>query len=103
MTENEANENAIQRLKEQLHDVKRHRDELNRQLSANAAYQIRLQTRAEQAEARLLSAKEYVTRLACNLHAQHYQVSAPHWQPFDDLEGVLTQLDNMLAGLERKK
>ncbi|ARO14399.1 hypothetical protein BVG79_01053 [Ketogulonicigenium robustum] len=44
-------------------------------------------------------AKEYATSLAVCLHKTHYETDAPDWQPFEDLLGVLTQIDNMTAGL----
>lgn len=44
----------------------------------------------------------YATRLAESMWRKHYQQDAPNWQPFDDLMGVLTQIDNMTTGLTRK-
>ncbi len=46
---------------------------------------------------------EYATRLAKGMWERDWQKESPHWQPFDDLLGVLTQIDNMLAGMEKKK
>jgi len=41
----------------------------------------------------------YAKRLAEAIWKKHYQSTAPQWEPFDDLMGVLTQIDNMTAGL----
>jgi hypothetical protein len=41
----------------------------------------------------------YAKRLAVAIWEQHYKGVAPQWKPFDDLMGVLTQIDNMTAGL----
>jgi len=44
----------------------------------------------------------YAQRLATSLWEQHWKADAPDWKPLPDLLGVLTQIDNMTAGLERK-
>lgn len=49
------------------------------------------------------AALEYATRLAKGMWERDWKEESPHWQPFDDLLGVLTQIDNMLAGMEKKK
>jgi hypothetical protein len=41
----------------------------------------------------------YAKRLAIAIWEQHYKDVAPQWKPFDDLMGILTQIDNMTAGL----
>jgi hypothetical protein len=41
----------------------------------------------------------YAKRLAVAIWEQHYKGVAPQWKPLDDLMGVLTQIDNMTAGL----
>jgi hypothetical protein len=41
----------------------------------------------------------YAKRLAVAIWEQHYKATAPQWKPLDDLIGVLTQIDNMTAGL----
>jgi hypothetical protein len=41
----------------------------------------------------------YAKRLSEAIWKKHYQSTAPQWEPFDDLMGVLTQIDNMTAGL----
>lgn len=45
----------------------------------------------------------YATRLATGMWERDWKKESPHWQPCDDLLGVLTQIDNMLAGMEKKK
>lgn len=39
--------------------------------------------------------------LAVALHAKHYADETPGWQPLDDAEGILSQIDNMTTGLCR--
>ena len=50
-------------------------------------------------EAELAKVKGYATTLATSMHRQHYAETAPNWQPLDDVLGLLTQIDNMYAGL----
>lgn len=50
-------------------------------------------------EAELAKVQDYATTLATSMHRQHYAEAAPNWQPLDDLMGLLTQIDNMYAGL----
>jgi len=45
----------------------------------------------------------YAKRLAVAIWEQHYKDVAPQWKPFDDLMGVLTQIDNMTAGLTAQR
>ena len=49
------------------------------------------------------AALEYATRLAKGMWERDWQEESPNWQPLDDLLGVMTQIDNMLAGMEKKK
>lgn len=50
-----------------------------------------------------MDALEYATRLATALWEKHWKADAPDWRPLPDLIGVLSQIDNMTVGLERKK
>lgn len=43
---------------------------------------------------------EYATRLARHLYSLHYSATAPSWEPAHELMSVLSQIDNMLAGLK---
>lgn len=43
----------------------------------------------------------YALQMAHALWEQHYKADAPNWQPCPDLIGVLTQIDNMVAGVVR--
>lgn len=46
----------------------------------------------------------YATQLARHLREHYYKEESPKFKPFDDLMGVLSQIDNMLGGLaERRK
>lgn len=44
---------------------------------------------------------QYAKSIAVNM-AKHWQDTSPDWSPFDDIGGILTQIDNMAAGMERK-
>jgi hypothetical protein len=44
-------------------------------------------------------AYSYAKQLSEAIWGRHYKDIAPHWKPLDDLIGVLTQIDNMTAGL----
>src|SRR3954468_1573466 len=44
---------------------------------------------------------EYAKTMAQQIWRKHYKDTAPNWKPFDDLQGILTQIDNMAAGLTR--
>jgi hypothetical protein len=44
---------------------------------------------------------DYATRLATAIWEKHWKAEAPQWQPFPDLIGVLTQIDNMVIELEK--
>jgi len=48
----------------------------------------------------LEKATKYVTRLACSVGDRCYP-DVPQWRPLPDLEGVISQLDNMATGLVR--
>jgi hypothetical protein len=43
----------------------------------------------------------YAQRLATILWEKHWKADAPEWKPLPDLVGVLTQIDNAVAGLVR--
>jgi len=47
-------------------------------------------------------ALEYATRLATTIWEKHWKDDAPNWKPWGDIVGVLTQIDNMVAGMERR-
>ena len=41
----------------------------------------------------------YATNLAKSIWAKNYKDDAPDWRPLPDLNGVLSQIDNMVCGL----
>jgi len=41
----------------------------------------------------------YAKNLATALWERHWKETSPHWRPFDDVLGVLTQIDNMVSRL----
>lgn len=45
---------------------------------------------------------DYARDLAYYLWRKHYKKDAPDWEPFEDLYGVLSQIDNMTTGLTRR-
>jgi hypothetical protein len=68
-------------------------------LAAKPTHQQGLQVDAPPAAQRQPDAYGYAKRLAVAIWEQHYKDVAPQWNPLDDLMGVLTQIDNMIAGL----
>jgi len=46
---------------------------------------------------------KYARNLAVTIWQKHYKTSAPEWESLDDLMGVLTQIDNMVAGMVPKQ
>jgi hypothetical protein len=59
----------------------------------------------QEAEIERLRAREsgelkYAARLGKSIWRKRYAKKAPDWKPLPDLYGVLTQIDNMIAGLE---
>lgn len=46
-------------------------------------------------------AYRYAARLAIAFWEKHWKDEAPDWKPLPDLIGVLTQIDNMTAGMAR--
>lgn len=45
---------------------------------------------------------KYAQRLATTIWEKHYKQDSPDWKPLPDLLGVLTQIDNMITGMERR-
>jgi hypothetical protein len=45
------------------------------------------------------NAAQYATSLAIAIWCKHYKEQSPDWKPLPDLMGVLTQIDNMIAGI----
>ena len=46
---------------------------------------------------------EYAKDLITAVWEKHYKDIVPEWEPCDNLMGVLTQIDNMLTGLQPTK
>jgi len=55
--------------------------------------------RLTNAEKELAEARAYAHNLAISIYGQHYLDESPNWRPLPDLFGLLTQIDNMYAGL----
>jgi hypothetical protein len=48
-------------------------------------------------------AMNYAKMLVQSIHKKNYQQDNPNWKPLDDLVGILTQIDNQCAGMDRKE
>lgn len=48
------------------------------------------------------SALRYAKNLATTMWERDWKQESPNWQPLDDTVGVLTQIDNMVAGMEKR-
>ena len=44
-------------------------------------------------------AYDYAVNFATSLHGKYYAEAAPNWRPLETTIGVLTQIDNMVAGI----
>ena len=44
----------------------------------------------------------YAVRIASYMWETYYKNVAPEWEPLNDLLGVLTQIDNMIAGMNQE-
>lgn len=49
------------------------------------------------------AALEYAKRIATSMWERDWKEDAPNWQPCDDIFGILTQIDNMVAGNRTRK
>ena len=47
-------------------------------------------------------ALKYAQGLAMSMWEKHWKQDSPNWKPLDDIVGVLTQIDNMVAGMTRR-
>lgn len=54
-------------------------------------------------EAREAAAKDELRRLLDAIWKQEYRTEAPDWQPLPDLVGMITQIDNMYAGVRSQR
>lgn len=45
----------------------------------------------------------YARKIAVALNEKHYSDNEVKFKPYDDLYGLLMQIDNMTCGMERKK
>lgn len=43
----------------------------------------------------------YAKHIATSIWRDNYKATAPEWKPFDDLHGILSQIDNMTCGMRR--
>jgi len=62
-----------------------------------------LKAALEQPEQAELDAYSYASRLAIAIWEKHYKATAVNWKPLPDLIGVLSQIDNMTAGLTHQQ
>lgn len=58
---------------------------------------------AQAAQGEPADALSYASRLATHMWERYWKDDAPDWKPFPHLLGVLTQIDNMTSGMERKQ
>jgi hypothetical protein len=62
-----------------------------------------LKAALEQPEQAELDAYSYASRLAIAIWEKHYKATAVNWKPLPDLMGVVSQIDNMTAGLTHQQ
>ena len=49
-----------------------------------------------------MSEYEYAKQIAVYLWGTYYKEEAPGWEPLSSLMGLLSQIDNMIAGLKEE-
>lgn len=68
--------------------------------ASRSALTAAILSRLGEAEARREEASQYAERLATALYDIHWREQSPNWRPMtSDLVGLLSQIDNMTAGL----
>ena len=78
------------------------RDDIRRKYIAEAKETDRLQAKVEELEADNADSKREAESLAMSLWRRHYQDVSPDFELCDTPAGVITQIDNMAAGLQAK-
>ena len=51
----------------------------------------------------LLGVTGELRKLAVAIWEQHFREDAPDWQPCDDVDGIISQISNMITGLTRRE
>jgi len=46
---------------------------------------------------------EHLKDLTVRIWEEFYKEESPEWEPLDDILGLITQIDNMVCGLEKRK
>lgn len=87
-------------------------DEIKRLRAANTELQgidatlslalERAQRERDEARAALARLARGLLDLASAIYTKHFAAEAPEWKPLDDAYGLLTQIDNMTAGISSK-
>jgi len=49
-----------------------------------------------------MSEYAHLRELSINIWERFYKIDSPAWEPLNDSLGVITQISNMVCGLERK-
>lgn len=89
---------SLRALSARLAEVEAERDRQYDENVDRIAQQAAAEARAEAAEAERDAAMTEALSLAKTLHANHYS-DVPQWEPFDYPAGVISQIDNMVAGI----
>jgi len=45
---------------------------------------------------------EHLKDLTVRIWEEFYKEESPEWEPLDDILGLITQIDNMVCGLEKR-
>ena len=99
MTDREAMKMALEALAYTLDTKHEHFDVDKAQLLSHRAVEHLQQALAQPEQDD--EAYGYAKYLAECIWEKHYKEESPHWRPFDNTLGVLTQIDNMTCGLEK--
>jgi len=65
----------------------------------SASIIVKQQQEIESLRSELSDAKQEASTLAVALHRRHYKEESPQWELLDTVPGIISQIDNMTAGM----
>jgi len=88
--------------KEEIKSLRKDRDEWERAARLNDNTLDKKDKELDTLREVLAIAKEEATTLAVNIHRRHYKEEAPDWEVLETVSGIISQIDNMSAGLAQQ-
>lgn len=78
-------------------------EEIEREADASEEKIRELEAELDNAEAALGKAHIEANALALSIYRKEYADKAPDWHPLDDVGGLISQIDNMYAGVRQQR